>query len=170
MPLNNEERAVLFNTEIIGHQLQKYLFGKGEIPFFQIKEVFYDVSAGRLRSYLIGLKTRGLLEINAAKDTYNYIGESIENIKGNIADKVWKAAVILKEFTTLDLVKISDATMRRAGALVNEWNKHGYIQYLGRKPHVKNTWVKVYKMVKPSQARPIIPDTRERKRRKVNEQ
>lgn len=122
MPLNKDEREALFGTKVMTMQLTKYMSQHGSKSISELRDVFFEISRGRLMSHLMSLVANKVLRRDG-EVFYFQAGE----VKVSIADRVWKAALLLKTFTIQDLARTAESTERYAGNLAKQWLNHGYL-------------------------------------------
>ena len=103
MALDKEARAVLFGTPMLAHQIRKCVQGKGSMPESELRSIFSDIDKSVFDHAVWKLVNRGVL---ARKDGEISFCPDAPAIRGNQADRAWKAACLLKSFRLEELCEL----------------------------------------------------------------
>ena len=152
MSLNADDRAALFRTDNIQNQIQKYLLKKPgyTTTITELREFFFDASKGSFQYALIALATKGVISNEDGKVT---LEASRVRFNGEIADKVWRAALIEKRFTVSLLVYMTGLEREQIYTALAVLIKKGHVEKVGVAPGDVRK-VKVYQVVTDSVVRP----------------
>lgn len=103
MRLYREDRDKLYGTDVVSEQILSFLTSRPTRSCLakELREIFFDVSAGYFFSSLLSLKSRGYIkeegiEIRLCKAAP----------KDNTRDQIWNATRILKQFSSLDIAEL----------------------------------------------------------------
>lgn len=153
-PTENE-RAAIFQTRVIQRQIQKYVRFREEIPRKELAEFFATVKKTTFDASLHYLKKRGALIVDE-NDVYR--PGKIDEIVASRADRAWKAARIMRTFTSRELAITADLDRQYVSDLFATWVAQDYIVQVGRKDKLK-----LYKMLSKEIIRPRLARKTRRK-------
>ena len=122
MALDKEARAVLFGTPMLAHQIRKCVQGKGSMPESELRSIFSDINKSVFDHAVWKLVNRGVL---ARKDGEISFCPDAPAIRGNQADRAWKAACLLKSFRLEELCRTADIKWTYAQRLMARWVSKG---------------------------------------------
>lgn len=122
MALDSKARAVLFGTPILSRQIHKCVKGKGSISKEELRSIFPDVETETFNHTLWKLKRRGVLENEEGIVSFR---EDAPEPRGDKADRVWKAACLLKSFKLDELCRTADVTWDYAQRIMDRWCSKG---------------------------------------------
>ena len=127
---DNAEREALFRTRIFSHQLVAFC-STGRTKD-EIRNFFSDLSWDTVRRTLA--KQVKLETIAPDGDLYRATGKTLE---GDLADRIWKAARLIGEFTASDLMLYTGASYSAVRDLLWQWcaGKHIAVAGMGTGRH-----------------------------------
>ena len=123
--VENAKREALFRTSIFSHQLVAYCSSCGRTRE-EIRKFFSDISTSTVRRTLNKQLKLGTLMQDGG--IYKATGKPLE---GDLADRLWKAARLLEDFTTADLELYTGASLTTIRDLLRQWSANGYVKVIG---------------------------------------
>ncbi|MGD1832527.1 MAG: hypothetical protein ACPKOP_04190 [Sphaerochaetaceae bacterium] len=136
-------------------QIHKYVKFREEIPRKELAEFFGAVKNTTFNSALHDLKKRGAI-IADEHDVYR--PGAAEEIVACRADRAWKAARIMRTFTSRELAITAELDRQYVSDLFATWVAQDYIVQVGRKDKLK-----LYKMLSKEIIRPRLARKTRRK-------
>ena len=121
MVLGSEARARLFGTPVKARQMVLFVQGHGSVTMDEIRQVFPEMRSNALYKCVRQLVAQGSLE----RDGEILRSVPDARIPGDKADRVWKAAQILKEFDLDKLAMTSDVGRDYVQRILGRWNRAG---------------------------------------------
>lgn len=123
--VENAKREAIFRTRVFSHQLVAFCSSGGR-TWPEIREYFSDISYDTARRTLS--KQLKLGTIILEDDLYKASGKPLE---GELADRIWKAARLLQDFTTADLELYTGASRTTIRDLLWQWVEKGHVNVVG---------------------------------------
>ena len=151
MSLSASDRAVLFNSDSVLVQMQKFMVNRPghKCKIEELRSMFFDISLGCFYSSISVLKARKVL---LQEGQVLKIEAETVNIRGTMSDSVWRAIRILKIFTVKKIQEIlPDLKDRAIRDVVKVLASMGAIERIAR----LDTGETVYKLISDSRNRPI---------------
>lgn len=132
MSLGRSERAVIYGSDSIYVQMERWLLNKPDssADIKEMREFFFDLSAGAFLSAISVLTSRGIIRTEEGRV---YIAsDAVTKNRGERSDSVWRAIRILKVFTAKEIQKlIPDIKRRTVLDILEELVKVGAIERVG---------------------------------------
>lgn len=152
MSLGRCERAVIYGSDSIYVQMERWLLNKPDssADIKEMREFFFDLSAGAFLSAISVLKSRGI--IRTEDDRVYIAADSITRNRGERSDSVWRAIRILKVFTAKEIQKlIPDIKRRTVLDILESLVRVGAIERMGFTEKRES----IFKLISDSKTRPV---------------
>lgn len=157
MRLYREDRNKLYGTDVVSEQILSFLASRPTKSCLakELREIFFDLSAGYFFSSLLSLKSRG------------YIKEERKEIrlckavpKDNTRDQIWNATRILKQFSSLDIAELlPELQYKNINKVLRSWELSGELAVIAEGPP------KIYASKGTNDIRPVSLDIGEKNNR-----
>lgn len=165
MSLGKSERAVIYGSESIYVQVERWLLNRPDkmATITEMREFFYDISVGAFFSVLSVLSTRKIIKIDG--DNVVMSADAITQNRGERSDNVWRAIRILKVFTVKEIQKLlPEYSKPTIYSIIDELIKAEAVIREGR--NAKNEII--YRLISDSKIRPIHTTANKKASRKVD--
>lgn len=156
MALDANDRALLYRTSVVSHQVQKYLLHckDGRSTIAELKKFFYDLSSGLILSTLYSLRKRGVLEI--VGDVVTVKPENVL-IRGAQSDMVWRAIRLHTVFTIRDIAYLTQYSTSTVSYIIKDLVKTGAVKRVGKSKKVVDEITNTIRQVTIYEATTTIP-------------
>ncbi len=133
MPLDAAERAALFGTESISHQIQRFLMKREgcRVPARELRMAFSDLSKATFASAVISLESKRIIMIEG---TDVILDPARVSIPCFIRDRCWKAMRMERRFTAETISVLALCTPRQAKEAIRDLVNRGAVRVVYRKP------------------------------------
>lgn len=145
--LTANERASIFQTEVLSRQIVRYIKSRPSVTRDDIEQVFSDIPLKKLSGTLRSMKHRGSIMI----DDRGICTALLETYPGELADRLWKTARMMRRFTSRNLAKTAEVPHRLASDCCVTWSEHRLIVRIGSDHRDA-----LYKMVSTDLLRPVV--------------
>lgn len=165
MSLGKSERAVIYGSESIYVQVERWLLNRPDkmATITEMREFFYDISVGAFFSVLSVLSTRKIIKIDG--DNVVMSADAITQNRGERSDNVWRAIRILKVFTVKEIQKLlPEYSKPTIYSIIDELIKAEAVIREGK--NAKNEII--YRLISDSKIRPIHTTANKKVSRKVD--
>lgn len=165
MSLGKSERAVIYGSESIYVQVERWLLNRPDkmATITEMREFFFDISVGAFFSVLSVLSTRKIIKIDG--DNVVMSADAITQNRGERSDNVWRAIRILKVFTVKEIQKLlPEYSKPTIYSIIDELIKAEAVIREGR--NAKNEII--YRLISDSKIRPIHTTANKKVSRKVD--
>jgi len=145
--LTGNEREAIFQTAVLSRQIVRFIKSRPVVTRQDIEKVFTDVPRKKLSGALRSMKYRGAIKI----DDQGVCTALLEITPGELADRLWKTARMMRRFTAKSLAKTAEVSPRFASDCCVTWSEHRFIIRIGSDHRDA-----LYKMVSTDLLRPNI--------------
>lgn len=155
MSLGKSERAVIYGSDSLYVQVERWLLNRPDkmATINEMREFFFDISAGAFFSVLSVLSARKVLKVDG--DNVSISIDAIIQNRGERSDALWRAVRILKVFTAREIQKLlPDYSKPTIYCILDGFIKAGAVIRDGKT--AKNE--SIYRLIKDSKVRPIFTE------------
>lgn len=145
--LTANERSSIFQTKVLSRQIVRYIKSRPSVTRDDIEQVFSDIPLKKLSGTLRSMKHRGAIMI----DERGFCTALLETYPGELADRLWKTARMMRRFTARSLAKTAEVPHRFASDCCLTWADHRFIVRIGSDHRDA-----LYKMVSTELLRPTV--------------
>lgn len=165
MSLGKSERAVIYGSDSLYVQVERWLLNRPDkmATINEMREFFFDISAGAFFSVLSVLSARKIIKIDG--DIVVMSADAITNNRGERSDTVWRAVRILKVFTAKEIQKLLPKYSKPTiFTILDGFVKAGAVIRDGR----TSKYESIFRLVSDSKIRPVPANPSKKVSKKVD--